>query len=1187
MVRVRTENSGLSTVTTVAAPGPLPARTTDRDTEQLLVELLGPLRVTLDGELAGLTGPVQCGLFARLVLANGEAVSFETLMEALWPGRDPELARPNLQQQILQLRRAVGRKRIETVGKRAYRLKLSPNQVDSILAEDALHSARSLSMVDPPAALPILRAAHQRFRGPPLVEFASHDWARDEAVRLEQLREDIKSLEIELRLETGDVTSLIPELRVLTENNPENERYWATLMTALYCDGRQQEALNTYQDARRRMKQQFGLDPSPDLQALELRILKHDPTLKPSARGGAPTLEPPAPEPAPAELNGCGCWIDPSSLAHIGREAELDRIEKAVAGGAGLVLISGESGIGKTRLAMEFARQSSAHKVFYGNCDDSGGRAFPPIADIVEHAESDNQGLLQRLEAEASVDALRRLISDDESGSLPETSRSALLAALSALLGHVAADGPPVLVIDQLSQADADTLEVLARLVSPLATSPVVIIGITQPTALAPNAPVATWLHSLSHQVSVTDVRLKPLGAAQVGQLARALGQDDPDQANLLRASGGSPMFVEHLVRQGSDDDSTLARLAWRRISSCSAPAIALLRAAAIDGLRPKGWLMLELAALDPGDADAALSEVIADGLLRPMADVESTRFSGESAPATDRYQFVHGLIRTTLLGDIGPEHRRALHQRAAELLEQRRTAGDLVRPGDIARHYLAAAPSAGRGPAIAWLRESAASAVRNSAYERASSELTSALGLTSSDADDDELAAKLLIERGRVLSTYVHQGDGRALLELAIQRARRAGRADLAAVAALEVGGVLAMGDVTDPSIERVVTDALDHLGDTNSQLRAELLARLAQLRYATAPAPERIAMCDEAEQLTQGSPADVRCRIGINRFWACDFDADPVITWALIERIGSLAAQAGDRMLALQVLKCRLHTAIKGGDLEAADDVAARFAASAAEVGSADMIRLDLLYQAMRAGTRGHFVRAGEFADESKQLLAETGRAQHAAMVDGLVRLPWFTMCGDHHTSEGILQLLGAEAEPAPMWTIFEAWSRAVSGDLDAAVAAADRFDLNDFIGAELRQNSGLIASTAVSVALLTGQSAWAAPLAEWFRRDPEASIHVGQTMFLGYAWHYLGIAESMLKGPEHAEAAVEALANAADKSKRAGATPWRLFAEVHLARLGVGPGGVGSANPGPLATEADALGLHWIGTDARALL
>lgn len=318
---------------------------------------------------------------------------------------------------------------------------------------------------------------------------------------------------------------------------------------------------------------------------------------------------------------------------------------------------------------------------------------------------------------------------------------------------------------------------------------------------------------------------------------------------------------------------------------------------------------------------------------------------------------------------------------------------------------------------------------------------------------------------------------------------------------------------------------------------------------------------MCDEADRLAAGAGAAVRTRIGINRYWACDIDADTVVTWSLIERLGSLAAQSGEKMLALQVLKCRLHTTLEGGDLEAADDVAARFAASAAEVGSADMLRLDRLYAAMRAA-RGEYHLASELAVESSRLLAETGRALHAQVVDGLVRLPWQTMVGDHRAAEMTIDVLRMFSERGSLWVIFDAWFHAVSGNLDAATAAADEFDLESFLGEERQQNHWILASTAVLVAQFTGRTQWAAPLAAWFGEQPEASVHFGQTMFLGFGWHYLGIAESMLEGAEHKEAAVQALATAANRSARVDATPWRLLPRWNSPDSEWGP--MGGATP-----------------------
>ena len=512
---------------------------------------------------------------------------------------------------------------------------------------------------------------------------------------------------------------------------------------------------------------------------------------------------------------------------------------------------------------------------------------------------------------------------------------------------------------------------------------------------------------------------------------------------------------------------------------------------------------------------------------------------------------------------------------------------GDVVGAGDIARHYLAAAPLVGRAPAIDWLRTSADSAVRNSAYERADAELAAALALVSDDADDDVLAAELLIERGRVWSTFVHEGDGRALLHSAITRARRAGRLDLAALAALHVGGVLPMGDASDPSIPALVTDALDWLVDDEPFLRAELTARLAELGYWDLSESARRALCDQAERFCDAAPPEVRARVGINRFWACELDAGPIAAWRLIERLDDLVAQAGDQMLALQVIKCRLHATLTSGDLEAADDIAARFGASANEVGGADLARLDRLYHAMRAGSQGDFDRAEALADESKRLLVSTGRELHAEVVDHLVRLPWQIFRGDHEEARQFVVAISGFTTRADMWTFLDAWLLAISGDVDGADRLIDGFDLASFLEGDARYNGSVIAAAAAMVAHATGRADWAALLVDWFADHADAGIILGQTVFMGFGWHYLGMAEATLGGADHNEAAVDALRHASRRSARVGAEPWKLLADIELARLGAGTDDDRrSEAPEALAARADLLGLNWLAGQARAL-
>lgn len=1154
----------------------------------LFVEILGPLSVTMDGQPIGLTGPSRCGLFARLVLAHGEAVGFDTLMDDLWPGRAPDSAKRNLQTQVHNLRALPGLDRIETIGGRAYRLVLAPTELDAVLVDDAFHAARSLAAVDPGAALTRTRDALARFRGPPLSEFASQDWARGEAVRLDQLRKDVRALEIELRLETGDDATLISELRVLSEAHPENERYWEALMTALYRAGHQKDALAAYQSARRRLGTQFGLEPGPALKALEHQILRHDPGL---IRGTA--IAPTSP------LEGCSCWVDDGATPPVGRTVELARLGAAVEARARLIVLSGETGSGKTKLVTELVRGLRAaprHRtVLFGSCDDSLSRPFPALADIAEHAEIHNPGLLTGLESSASMETLRRLIEpEDDAAAPPATGRNALVSALSALVARAGSspdgDGtPPLLIIDQVHDVDTDTLDVIGRLLAPMAATPVTVLLISQPSGLIPTANLADWLGTLPHQVEVVEIDLLPLDEIAVGELAEALGRPDVDRAELLSGSGGNPMFIAHLLadRDGAPITTPLARLARRRIARCSPEAVTMLQAAAITGARPRGWLTAALSGLDADAAASALGELLDDGLLIRLA--KSQRMDDRSDPAavSDRYWFVHGLIRRVMLEEVGPAKRQAMHRRAAELLADRRAGGDVVGAGDIARHYLAAAPLVGRAPAIDWLRTSADSAVRNSAYERADAELAAALALVSDDADDDVLAAELLIERGRVWSTFVHEGDGRALLYSAITRARRAGRLDLAALAALHVGGVLPMGDASDPSIPALVTDALDWLVDDEPFLRAELTARLAELGYWDLSESARRALCDQAERFCDAAPPEVRARVGINRFWACELDAGPIAAWRLIERLDDLVAQAGDQMLALQVIKCRLHATLTSGDLEAADDIAARFGASANEVGGADLARLDRLYHAMRAGSQGDFDRAEALADESKRLLVSTGRELHAEVVDHLVRLPWQIFRGNHEEARQFVVAISGFTTRADMWTFLDAWLLAISGDVDGADRLIDGFDLASFLEGDARYNGSVIAAAAAMVAHATGRADWAALLVDWFADHADAGIILGQTVFMGFGWHYLGMAEATLGGADHNEAAVDALRHASRRSARVGAEPWKLLADIELARLGAGTDDDRRAEaPEALAARADLLGLNWLAGQARAL-
>jgi DNA-binding SARP family transcriptional activator/streptogramin lyase len=246
--------------------------------------ILGPLEVR-EGETAvALSGGQQRKLLAILLLRAGEAVSSDRLIDELWHGEPPETAAKALQGYVSSLRKQLGPDRIETVGS-GYRLSVAAADIDSRRFEELLAEARPLERA--PAAAK-LREALGLWRGPALADFAYEDFAQHEIERLEELHLGGIERRIDLELALGHHDDLVPELEALVRAHPLRERLRGFLMVALYRSGRQAEALDAYQDARRVLRDELGLEPSEELQALQRAILDHDESLAAPPRVDVP-----------------------------------------------------------------------------------------------------------------------------------------------------------------------------------------------------------------------------------------------------------------------------------------------------------------------------------------------------------------------------------------------------------------------------------------------------------------------------------------------------------------------------------------------------------------------------------------------------------------------------------------------------------------------------------------------------------------------------------------------------------------------------------------------------------------------------------------------------------------------------------------------------------------------------------
>ncbi|MFC5748138.1 ATP-binding protein [Actinomadura rugatobispora] len=282
-------------------------------------------------------------LLAALLAAEGRPVSPGRLIEDLWAAEPPGKPAGALRVKVSQLRRAMeeaepgGRGLVES-GPAGYLLKAG--DVDARSFQDL--TARARRAGDPAARAALLNDALALWRGPAFADFGEDAFARAAVTRLEEERLTALEELAEARLALGEHHALIAELSALAERHPLRERTQAGLMRALYRAGRQHDALEGYRRLRVRLRDELGLDPSPELDALHQAILRQDPALRAPA---VPPVRPPANLPVP-----------PDDL--IGRDAEAGEVVEALAGAFRLVTLTGPGGVGKTRLALEAAARA-------------------------------------------------------------------------------------------------------------------------------------------------------------------------------------------------------------------------------------------------------------------------------------------------------------------------------------------------------------------------------------------------------------------------------------------------------------------------------------------------------------------------------------------------------------------------------------------------------------------------------------------------------------------------------------------------------------------------------------------------------------------------------------------------------------------------------------------------------------
>jgi DNA-binding SARP family transcriptional activator len=840
--------------------------------------MLGPLAVARDGEELDLGAPKQRALLALLLVDVNRAVSLDRLIEELWNGQPPARATASLQAYVSNLRRLLepdraARSSATVLVTRApgYELRAPDDALDARRFERAARDAHdALERGDARAAVDGATDALGEWRGDALGDFAGEPFATAEAERLTELRLGVVETLAAARLELGDAAGAVPDLEVLTREQPLRERGWELLMRALYASGRQADALRAYASARATLAEDLGIDPGPTLQELERAVLEQR---MPVGRRSVPVAATP-----PASSHAVPA-VDDALIGRADARALARRaLDDAWRGEPRWLLLSGEAGVGKTRLAQTIADEAAARgfAVGWGRGDeDDAAPAYWPWVQVVREltAEFDELGRRKWL-AEGEVDFLELV---EAGGSTDDTlqaehARFRFLDAACELAARAARARPHLFVLDDLHWADPASLRLLEFMAAHLRHVPLLLVATFRPEE---SGALGATLASLVRQRGVVRIELGGLDAADVQSLAeqvsgRALSARAVDE--LHERTGGNPFFVTEVARLWASEGDVgpsadavpvgVADVVRRRVARLPEDAVAVLTVAAVCG-----------ASFDLDLLEVAC-DLDGDRVLDLVDAAVMTRLVVADDERLGRYRFAHALVRDAITAQVPPLRRRRLHARLARIVE------DL--PGrsaaEVAHHWCEAAELGDHARAIASAEAAARDADARYAFEEGARWWERALHASDLAQSDLTVRAHLLLGLGLDHHRVGNGQAARRYYAASFDAAETAGDLD-AMVRALvsygAIGGAWLWVDfraVPDDDVARIER-ALAKLPDEDDEMRCRLLATLGIAWYpASDPEP--------SDRYT-AQALEMARRIG-----------DPALTaWTLVQRMNALA--------------------------------------------------------------------------------------------------------------------------------------------------------------------------------------------------------------------------------------------------------------------------------------------------------
>jgi predicted ATPase len=627
----------------------------------------------------------------------------------------------------------------------------------------------------------------------------------------------------------------------------------------------------------------------------------------------------------------------------LGRERELKALLEGLAdarsGRGGLILIGGEPGIGKTRLADETASlaRGNGFTVLWGKCWEAGGAPayWPWVQALRSHIRATDGSRLQEDIGPGAGDIVQILPEIEElfpdlaarASVDPETARFCLFDSTASFLRMVANRDPVLLVIEDLQAADTASLLLLRFLAGQVNDMPALLVCTYRDVELTPDHPLTTSITDLAREPNSRHVLLGGLLKPDVARLIEATAGVSPVPSlvsDLHRQTGGNPLFVTEAIRllavegqfSTSQESSTrrfpipdaVREVISRRLGHLTEGCRGVLTIASVLGQEIPIDALRRIADPEVVDLTEAVDEAVGAGLLV------------EVGGGFGRFRFSHDLLREALYEAIPPGRRARIHVAAAEALEQMHSVDLAPQFAVIAHHFFEGAQVGDAAKAGEYSKRAAEHAVVQLAYEDSVQLYRMALHATElQDGADPLLICELLLGLG---DAQMRAGDAPAARETfvgAAATARRLGLPEQAARAALGYGGRFVWARAAnDRRLIPLLEEAIGQVGDSNAELKALLLARLAgALRAELDPAP-RDRLSREAVEIARrlGNPATLAYALD-GRFaaiWAPDTGQERT---EIADEIIKIAEEIGDVERALQGRHYRLAVLLEHGDV------------------------------------------------------------------------------------------------------------------------------------------------------------------------------------------------------------------------------------------------------------------------------